>query len=134
SFFATLIVTTPAWPFRTVSTSACMTRMVVPHPALHCGHTPGFSSASPGVRSSSGTNRISSCSGLPQLASVTAPPVTAVSLMKFRRSMIGNDLEMTREAVVRRLLLAMTVHAESHRVIDLALGHRHLGDVTVTVG
>ena len=59
SFLATPICTTPAWPLRTVSTSASMTRTVTPQPALHSGHTLGFHSATPGTRSSSGTKRMS---------------------------------------------------------------------------
>ena len=88
------MVTTPAWPFRTVSTSASMTRTLRPQPARHSGQTLGFQSATPGTMSSSGMKRMSWCSGFPQLASVTLVPVTAVSLMKSLRSMnLGEPLE-----------------------------------------
>ena len=63
------------------STSPCMTRTVVPQPARHSGHTPGFTSAMPGISSSSGMKRMSWFSGLPQLGERRAVPVTAVSLM-----------------------------------------------------
>src|ERR1043165_8240956 len=41
--------------------------------------------------------------------------------------------KMTREAIVRRVPLPMTVHAESHRVIDGALGDRLLPEVAVAL-
>src|ERR1043165_7886239 len=41
--------------------------------------------------------------------------------------------KMTREAIVRRVLLPMTVHAESHRVIDGALGDRLLPEIAVAL-
>ena len=55
-------------------------------------------------------------------------PVIAVSLMKSRRSIV---LEVTREAIVGRVLLPVAVHAEAHRVIHFPLGHRHLAQVAV---
>ena len=36
---------------------------------------------------------------------------------------------MTRQAVVTRTLLLMAVDAKTHRVIDHAFGHRHLGQI-----
>ncbi len=63
-----------------------MTRASTPQPALHSGHTLGFQTAIPGVSSSSGTKRISWCSGLPQPASAALVPVMAVTLKKRRRS------------------------------------------------
>src|SRR5438105_6121622 len=62
-----------------------------------------------------------------------APPVTAVSLMNDRRS-IDMGLEVAGQAVVGRLPCLMTVDAEAHRVIDVALGDRLVRDVTVTRG
>ena len=44
---------TPAWPSRTTSLSASITRTVRPQPAAHIGHTLGFQVACPGVMSSS---------------------------------------------------------------------------------
>ena len=55
--------TTPAWPLRTTSRSASITRTVRPQPDAHIGHTPGFHVAWPGTMSSSGTNRTSVFSG-----------------------------------------------------------------------
>src|SRR5687767_515700 len=121
--------TTPAWPLRTTSASASMTRTVNPQPAWQSGQTLGFQTATPGMMSSSGTNRISWFSGLPQLASVALVPVMAVSLMKERRS-IGL-LKVTDQTVDRRLALVVAVHAEAHRVLDAALRHRLLADVAV---
>jgi hypothetical protein len=46
------IFTTPAWPLRTVSTSASITCTVSPQPRI--GQMLGFHSATPGTRSSSG--------------------------------------------------------------------------------
>jgi hypothetical protein len=63
---------------------------VTPQPAAHIGQMLGFHSATPGTTSSSGTKRMSWCSGLPQLASVALVPVIAVSLMKSRRSICVN--------------------------------------------
>src|SRR5688572_947633 len=132
SFFAAAIRTTPAWPLRTTSASASMTRTVSPQPAWHNGHTLGFQTATPGMMSSSGTNRISWFSGLPQLASVALVPVMAVSLMKERRS-IG-QLEMTGETVDRRAAFVVAIHAKPHRVLDAPLCHRLLADVAVAGG
>src|SRR6185436_5059319 len=42
--------------------------------------------------------------------------------------------EMAREAIVRRLLLPVAVHAEPHAVIDGVLGDRHLREVAVAGG
>src|SRR5437762_1925468 len=50
--------------------------------------------------------------------------------MKLRRSI----LEMTRQAIVRRPLLLVTIDAKTHRVIDDALGDRHLRQVPMTRG
>ena len=69
-----------------------MTRTVIPHPALHIGHTLGFHSAIPGTTSSSGMKRMIWFSGLPQLASVALVPVIAVSLMKSRRSIVRSGV------------------------------------------
>src|SRR5688500_885374 len=132
SFFAAAIRTTPAWPLRTTSASASMTRTVSPQPAWQSGQTLGFQVATPGMMSSSGTNLISWFSGLPQLASVALVPVMAVSLIKERRSIDGWRLEVTGQTIDRRFALVMTVHAETHRVLDAALGHRLLTDVAVT--
>src|SRR5712671_5282321 len=114
-----------------------MTRTCSPQPARHSGQTLGLSSATPGTSSSSGTKRMSGCSGLPQLARVALVPVMAVSFMKSRRSIEIEGVrsppsKVTGEAVVRRLLLPMTVHAESHIEIHIALGHGLLGHVAVT--
>src|SRR5207253_4639437 len=108
-----------------------------PQPARQSGQMLGLSSATPGTSSSSGTKRMTWCSGLPQLARVALVPQMAVSLMKSRRSITVDGvrsppLKMTRETVVRRPFLPMTVHAESHIEIHIALGHRLLGDVAVT--
>src|SRR5688500_1913115 len=116
----------PACPFTTTSASASMTRTVRPQPALHSGQTLGFHTAWPGTMSSSGTNRISWFSGLPQLASAALEPVMAVSLMKERRSIA---LEVTGQAVNRGVVLAMTVDAEPHVEIDVPLRNRLLTDV-----
>src|SRR5205814_890724 len=115
SFLAARIRTTPACPFRTASASASMTRTVRPHPAAHNGQTPGFHVATPGMMSSAGTNRTSGAAGLPQPESAALVPVTAVSLMKERRS-IGGDvpLEMAGQAVDRDLPCGVTVHAIAH--------------------
>src|SRR5262245_52714825 len=107
-----------------------MTRTVSPQPAWHSGQTLGFQVATPGMMSSSGTNLINWFSGLPQLASVALVPVMAVSLMKERRSISG-WLEVTGQAVDRRLALVVAVHAEAHRVFDTPLSHRLLSDVAV---
>src|SRR5437016_6289143 len=40
---------------------------------------------------------------------------------------------MTDQAVVRRALLLVAIDAESHGVIDDALGHRHLRQIAVAV-
>src|SRR5256885_15078270 len=97
------------------------------------GHARCFSSAMPGVRSSPGMKRISCFSGLlgPPAAMAAAPPLTAVSLMKDRRS-IDMGLEVASQAVVGRLPCLVTIHAEPHRVIDVALGDGLLRDVAVT--
>src|SRR6185436_8436235 len=102
-------------------------------PALQMGQTPFLSSAIPGVRSSSGMNRISWFSGLvvEHAAMAVAPPVTAVSLMKDRRSI---PLEVAGQAVVGRLPCLVTVHAEPHGVIDVPRRDRAAGDVAVTGG
>src|SRR5215813_3126716 len=103
-----------------------MTRAVTPQPARHNGHTLGFHSATPGTRSSSGTKRMSWCSGFPQPASVAVVPVTAVSLMKSRLSMerdgFSRALVVTGQTVVRGFLFPMTTHAEAHVVIHRPLG------------
>src|SRR5260221_10242312 len=39
---------------------------------------------------------------------------------------------MTRQTVIRRVLLLVAVHAEAHVVIDGALGDRHGGEIAVT--
>ena len=54
SFFAAATRTIPAWPLRTMSASASMTRTVRPHPAPHSGQTLGFHTATPGTMSSAG--------------------------------------------------------------------------------
>ena len=36
---------------------------------------------------------------------------------------------MTRQTIVRRTLLLMTIDTKTHRVIDHAFGHRHLGQI-----
>src|SRR5262245_61165265 len=115
--------TRPACPFRTTSASAIIMRTVNPQPDAHSVHTLGFIVAMPGMMSSSGTKRMISFSGLPQLASAALVPVTAVSLMKERRS-IRNDRstsEMTSQTVVRSLALAMTVHTKAHRHVHVSL-------------
>ncbi len=66
---------------------------------------------------------------MPQLASVALDPVMAETLMNCLRSI----LIMTSQAVDRRALLLVTVKAESHRVIDDALGYRHLREIAVAV-
>src|ERR1700682_2684410 len=132
SFFATPFRTTPGCPPRITSTSASMIRTVTPHPLRQSGQTPGFHSATPGTSSSSGTKRMSCCSGFPQLASVALVPVMAVSLMKERRSISGGLSEVARRALVRRVLLAVTGHAESHVQVNVALGHGLVRDVAVT--
>ena len=94
-----------------------MTRAVTPHPAAHNGHTLGFQTAMPGVISSSGTKRMTWFSGLPQLASAALVPVIAVTFRKRRRSMSVSSAwgsVVTRQAVVRRLLFLVAVHAEPH--------------------
>src|SRR5689334_20456218 len=106
-----------------------MTRTVSPQPAWHSGQTLGFQVATPGMMSSSGTNRISWFSGLPQLASVALVPVMAVSLMKERRSI--RRLKVTGQAVDRRFALVVAVHTEAHRVFHVPLRHRLLTDVAV---
>src|SRR3984893_12670891 len=131
SFFATPFRTTPGCPPRITSTSASMIRTVTPHPLRQSGQTLGLHSATPGTSSSSGTKRMSWCSGFPQLASVALVPVMAVSLMKERRSISGDPSEMTRHALVRRVLLAVTVHAESHVQVHVTLGHGLVRDVAV---
>src|SRR5579864_7598627 len=108
-----------------------MIRTLTPHPLRHSGQTLGFHSATPGTRSSSGTKRMSWCSGFPQLASVALVPVMAVSLMKERRSISGGLSKVTRHALVRRVLLAVTVHAESHVEVDVTLGHGLVRDVAM---
>src|SRR5262245_40919128 len=118
----------PCSPLRMTSASASITRTVSPQPAEQSGQTLGFHSATPGTSSSSGMKRIRCSSGFPQLASVAPAPVTAVSLMKSRRCL----LDMTRQTIVRRVLLPVTVHAESHRQIDVSLGHGLLRDRAVT--
>src|SRR5439155_8448648 len=87
-------------------------------------------SPTPGTSWSSGMKRMSWCSGCPQLASAAPVPLTAVSLMKSRRSMSI----VTGEAIVRCVLLPVTVHAEAHVDIDVALRHRLLRDVAVAGG
>src|SRR4051812_13787645 len=72
-----------------------MTRTVRPHPALQRGQTLGFHTACPGTMSSSGTNRMSWFSGLPQLASVALVPAIAVSLMNERLSIRIPDASTT---------------------------------------
>src|SRR6202521_6160303 len=108
-----------------------MIRTLTPHPLRQSGQTLGFHSATPGTSSSSGTKRTSWCSGFPQLASVALVPVMAVSLMKERRSISGGLSEVARHALVRRVLLAVAVHAESHVYVDVALGHGLVRDVAV---
>src|SRR5258707_11073104 len=122
SFFAARMRTTPACPFRTTSASASITRTVRPHPAAHSGQTPGFHAATPGMMSSAGTNRTRGAAGLPQPESAALVPVTAVSLMKERRS-IGGDvpLEMAGQAVGRDLRFVVTVHAVPQRQLDVPL-------------
>src|SRR5687767_5139777 len=121
--------TMPAWPLRTTSASASMTRTVRPQPARHNGQTLGFHTATPGTMSSSGTKRMSWVSGLPQLASAALVPVTAVSLMKERRSIIS---EVTGQTVDRRLVFPVAAHAEAHVEIDVPLRDRLLANVAVT--
>ena len=94
--------------------------------------TPGLTVAMPGMMSSSGTKRMISFSGLPQLASAALVPEIAVSLMKDRRSTTRASLEVTREAIVRSLTFPVTVHAETHRHIDVALRDALRADVAVT--
>src|SRR5258705_11803864 len=133
SFFAARMGTTPAWPFRTTSASASITRTVRPHPAAHSWQTPGFHAATPGMMSSAGTNRTRGAAGLPQPESAALVPVTAVSLMKERRS-IGGDvpLEMAGQAVDRDLPCGVTVHAVPHRQLDVPLGDGLLAAIAVT--
>src|SRR5258705_671580 len=133
SFLAARMRTTPAWPFGTTSASASITRTVRPHPAAHSGQTPGFHAATPGMMSSAGTNRTRGAAGLPQPERAALVPVTAVSLMKERRS-IGGDvsLEMAGQAVGRDLPFVVTVHAVPHRQLDVPLGDGLLADIAVT--
>src|SRR5437867_9693714 len=112
------------------SASPSMTRTIKPQPAGQSGHTVGFQTEMPGVILSSGTKRIRRYSGLPQLASVTLPPVSAVALMNRRRSI----LVVTRQAVDRCLFRLVTSDAKAHRVIHRPLGHRHGRQITVTAG
>src|SRR5688572_33041307 len=104
-------------------------RTVRPQPAAHNVQTPGFIVAMPGMMSSSGTKRMISFSGLPQLASAALVPETAVSLMKDRRSITCS--EVTREAVIRSVPLPVTVHAEAHRHVDIALSDALRADIAV---
>src|SRR4051812_40955932 len=59
---------------------------------------------------------------------------TANAPSRSRRGLTPPDLVVACEAVVRRALLAVTVHAEAHVVIDDALGHCLIGDVAMTRG
>src|SRR6476660_6049120 len=90
----------------------------------------------PGKSGSSGMNRMSCVSGLPQPASVTVAPAAAEALMKSRRSIevfpIRVYLIMTGYAVVRSFLLPMTADTETHRVFNGARRHRHLTDIPMT--
>src|SRR5215510_12128967 len=106
-----------------------MMRTCRPQPAAHSRQTLGFHTATPGTNSSSGMKRMSWSSGLPQLASAAVVPVMAVTLMNSRRSITW--LEVTRQAVVRRLPLPMAVHAEAHDVVDRTLGHGTAPHVTM---
>src|SRR5687768_14576170 len=83
------------------------------------------------MMSSSGTKRMSWFSGLPQLASAALVPVIAVTLMKERRSIAS---EVTGQAVDRGAVLVMTVHAEPHVQVDIALRHGLLGEIAVAGG
>src|ERR1700730_15324500 len=131
SFFATPFRTMPSCPPRTTSTSASMIRTLTPHPLRQSGQTLGFHSATPGTSSSSGTKRMIWWSGFPQFASVALVPAMAVSVMKERRSISVGLSEVARHALVRRVLLAVTVHAESHVHVDVALGHCLVCDIAV---
>src|SRR5258705_3674120 len=133
SFLAARMRTTPAFPFRTASASASITRTVSPHPAAHSGQTLGFHTAMPGTMSSSGTNRTRGAAGLPQLESAALVPVTAVSLMNERRS-IGGDVPLERagQAVDRGLPRGVTVHAIAHGQFDVPPGDGLLPDIAVT--
>src|SRR5882762_8462599 len=127
SFFAARMRTTPACPFRTTSASASITRTVRPHPAAHSGQTPGFHAATPGMMSSAGTNRTRGAAGLPQPESAALVPVTAVSLMKERRSIGGNvplgDGLLPDVAVTRR---ALDLCADMRRVVELHVRGRRV--------
>src|SRR5262249_8169759 len=106
-----------------------MMRTNSPQPAGQSGQILGFQRATPGVSVSSGINRTSCLAGSPQPARAPPAPVTAVSLMKLRRSISV----VTGEAVVGRLLFLMTVDAKAHRVIDRAPRDRHTCDIAVAV-
>src|SRR6476660_7169239 len=89
----------------------------------------------PGKSGSSGMNRMSCVSGLPQPASVTVAPAAAEALIKSRRSIevvpIRVYLIMTGYAVIRGFLLPMTADTETHCVFNGALRHRHLTDISM---
>src|SRR5918995_854853 len=73
--------------------------------------------------------------GFPQLASAALVPLTAVSLMKERLSISSDPcLEVAGQAINGRLALVVAVDAEPHRVLDVSLRNRLLGDVAVTGG
>src|ERR1041384_3401843 len=133
SFLAARMRTTPACPFLTVSASASITRTVRPHPAAHSGHTPGFHAATPGMMSSAGTKRTRGAAGLSQPASAALVSVTAVSLMKERRSISDwVPLEMAGQTVGRDLSCVLAVHAIPHRQVDVPLRDGLFRDVAVT--
>src|SRR5262249_19385295 len=56
------------------------------------------------------------------------------SLLCMEREGFSRASKVTGEAVVRRILLPMTVHAEAHRVIAGALGDRHLREIAMAGG
>src|SRR5262245_26177099 len=52
--------------------------------------------------------------------------------MKLRRSISSASLEVARQAIHRCPALVMTVHAEAHRQLNVALGDRSLVNRAVT--